>query len=495
MNGRTLALRLAGILAGLGGLFFASTTQASINPWVEASLYDSRRWDTSGPEAATPWLHPQTYAPEMGWGMLDPLQAIESGDWKKMAGITGSWGGSRSKMRERGISVAAAYFGQFAANPVGGLGRGTRQDGKQHGASWRGDFSVAVFADLERLLGLDRTYFVTSGSWKTGNPTLSTEYVGNVLPVQLTSFADPNAVRLVHVAVGKQLFDNSVEIVGGRLITGEDFASIQMACMSLNQAICANPIAGARTASFPTYANAAWGGAVKYKPGDAWLAQVGSYLVYPTLTSRTNYGVEFGAPEGSGALTIAQLTYAFGGSGVSLPGQYLVGGFYDSETLPRFGAAVGSQDDKTTGFWSAYLMGQQKVFSENGQDDQGLSVWAALSYAPPDKSLVEFMAAGGVFYRGPIPGRPHDGIAFTGSYASFSEGARGLLNFANKPGYKRFSNSPSFDTGEILLELNYRFTITPWFWIEPDVQGILQPSGSRGVEDAIVVGFALGFVL
>ena len=90
--------------------------------------------------------------------------------------------------------------------------------------------------------------------------------------------------------------------------------------------------------------------------------------------------------------------------------------------------------------------------------------------------LKQFMAAGGALYQGIMPGRSNDGLAFVAAYASYSD---------------RLSDI----TGELLLEVNYRVTIAPWLWIEPDLQGIIRPSGSSKISDALVTGLAVGFVL
>ena len=36
---------------------------AQINPWIQSDLYNPAKWDTAGPQTATPWLHPETWTP------------------------------------------------------------------------------------------------------------------------------------------------------------------------------------------------------------------------------------------------------------------------------------------------------------------------------------------------------------------------------------------------------------------------------------------------
>ena len=454
-------------------LCFGSVASADINPWIAANVYNPEKWDTAGPETGTPWLHPPTWTPNQGWGMLEGEQAICSGRWHDFSAFTGSWGGLRDELVLRGVSFYAAYFGQLASNPVGGM---------KPGATWKGDLSLGVFLDLHRLVKWKGGFFTTSFDYKNPGATLSENYVGNQFPVQLDSFDDDGATRLVHLAFGQQLFDNKAELVAGRLITGEDFASVRLACTSLNQAVCGNPINAAQNISFPTFPSAVWGARFKVKPGRGWYAQTGSYLVYEDFRNPDFHGVKFSAPSGSGALTLGEFGYIVGHyRGMpGLPGKYKIGGYYDSERL---------EDLKTGqdayGTWGIYALAEQMLFTRNDKYSEGLSAFASLSYAPPDRNQIDFMAVGGLSYQGLIPGRPADGLALVGAYGHFSNDLRS----------RERASGESVQDSEIMLELNYRFSIAPWLYVQPDIQGIIRPRGYSDIDNAFVIGFAIGAVL
>jgi len=368
-----------------------------------------------------------------------------------------------------------AYFGQLAANPVGGVREG--------GTTWRGDLAAGVFVDLERVAGWYRTYLTATADWKAGTDSLTNHFIGNQLPVQLDNGDDGGATRLVNLAVGHQLFDDTAEIVAGRLVTGEDFATLRLACTSLNQGICSVPIAAPQSISFPTFPSAVWGGRLKVKPGTSWSAQVGSYLVFPGFRDPSFHGTNFSAPEGSGALTIAHLMYLVGGSGTdhrSLPGRYLLGGYFDSEEIT---AVETRQPVHGTG--GAYLMGQQMLFARTEGSDVGLSAWFALSWAPPNRNRVSNMAAGGLSYQGILPSRPWDGLALIAARSGYSNDLRRGERARGEP----------LQHGELLLELNYRLSLAKSFWVQPDIQGVIQPKGRSDIPDALAIGFAVGVVL
>lgn len=457
-NTRVRALGRAGV-AVLSALALAcvwSSSWADSDALTQSPTKAPPRWDTAGPNPVTPWLHPGAWTPGQNWGWF-------SGDWHA-PNATGSWGGLRDRLELGGLSFTGGYLGQLAANPVGGETEG--------GTSWINSWSVSVYADMEQLFDISHPlYFIASMHLRAGNSGLTPSYVGNLFPVQLSSSSSSSAeLRLVNLALGARLFDNRVELAGGRLSAGDDFATLARACTSLNQSICGNPIAGTSTINFPSTPDAAWGARIKVDPDATWFAQGGAYLVYPGLADDDNHGVQFGAPAGSGVLAIAEagLNVGTNADRSGLPGTYRFGGYYDTELLTNL--ATGAAQRNT---WGVYAMGEQMIYRETGAPEQGLWLWLALSYAPPDVNEIQYMAAGGLSYNGLLPNRPDDRLSFIAAAGVFSDRLAGQGT-------------------ETILELNYRAQILPALYIEPDIQYIINPDGLSTIDNALVVGFALG---
>ncbi len=388
--------------------------------------------------------------------------------------ITGGWGGLRDELVTSGISFQAAYLGQFSANPVGG---------ESQGQSYRGDLAAGAFVDLQTAFDIDRTYFVTSLDFEQGTSSLSPEHVGNQFPVQLSSGDDKAFVRLVHLALGTQLLNNTVAVNGGRLLADEQYANLAQACNSLNQAICQSPIAAAQSISFPTYPFATWGANIEYKPGFAWYAKGGAFLVNSDMFDAKNGGVNFGLADGSGPLVIGELGYLYGKTptvqtqgfdrGVRpielvSTGTYKLGAYYDGEELSNL-----STGDPQRHTWGIYAMGEQRIYGEASHSDDGLWTWLSLSYAPPDVNEVQFMVAGGLSYNGLIDGRPDDTMSFTFAHGQFSD---------------RLEDQG----GETLLEFGLRLQAIPSVYVEPNLQYIINPDGLGTIDNALVAGVAFG---
>lgn len=447
-----------GALLAMSLIIPAVPATADINPWIQSDHYNPAKWDTAGPQTDTPWLHPGTWTPGQDWGWL-------SGDLQS-DNILGSWGGIRDELELKGISFGLAISNQFAANPVGGEREG--------GASLITTLGAAAFVDFQRLFGIEeRIYLQASVQSIARTPSLSPDYVGNLFGVQVSSSSNSNGVtRLVNAAVAAEMFNNTTEIVGGRINAGDDFATLARACTSLNQAICGNPFVGAVNINFPSYPFSTWGGRIKVKPGEAWYAQVGGYQVYPDFFDLNDHGVEFGIPDGSALLGLAEFGFNLGSRAArpGLPGTYKFGGYVDGESHTNL--ATGADEGAT---WAAWAMGEQMLFAEADDKSQGLWAWLALSYSPPDVNELEFMTAGGLSYVGLLPGRPLDTASFV---------------FANGV----FSDRLTGQGSETVLEVNYRAQLLPAVYLQPDIQYIIDPDGKSDIDDALVVGFTLGAV-
>jgi porin len=446
-------------------LALAGGVRADINPWIASDIYDPKKWDTAGPQTASPWLHAPTWKPDQAWGVL-------SGRYGDVTAITGSWGGARDRLVEKGVSIVGGYMAQPMANPEGGV-----EEGK---TSYIANLSLGSYFDLQRLLDWKRSYAVVSFARKHGEDGLTPDHVGNEFPVQLSS--GDNATRLVHLALAKEVFSNKAELVGGRIITGEDFATLRSACSSLNQAICGNPIAANRSINWPTYPYGMWGARFKVKPGSSWYAQAGSYVVYPDFRDSGDHGVKFKPGSGRGVLAPVEYGHIVGKyrGEPGLPGRYKIGGYYDGSRLEDLKTGQSKR-----GTWGVYAMGEQMVYAEDEGYNQGLHAWLALSYAPPNVNRIQYMAAGGLIYQGLFPNRPFDALALIGSYGRYSSDLRSAQR----------ARGESAQSNEVLLEVNYRAQLTPWLFIQPDAQVILRPSGDSDIDDAFVIGLALGFTL
>ena len=161
-----------------------------------------------------------------------------------------------------------------------------------------------------------------------------------------------------------------------------------------------------------------------------------------------------------------------------LPGHVKLGGYYDTEPLKDF--RTGSNE---RGTWGMYVAVDQKVYSEPDPDGaQGLSLFAAYHHAPPDVNAQTNFVDLGAVYVGLIPTRDTDVAGFFFAYGWFSDDLRDSQLAAGQPGQDH----------EAVLELNYRWNALPWFYLQPDIQGILNPGAAHQFGDALVLAMQFG---
>ena len=91
------------------------------------------------------------------------------------------------------------------------------------------------------------------------------------------------------------------------------------------------------------------------------------------------------------------------------------------------------------------------------------------------------MSAGGAYYRGLIPGRDQDILAFGAAWLNFNGSYAQSQQLAGQ-------GDPDY---ELELELGYRYQVTQYFYVQPNIQGIINPGGTGQLDDALVIGLQL----
>lgn len=83
---------------------------------------------------------------------------IESGA-APAGGLTGDWGGLRTRLVEKGVTIASRYQSEVAYNPRGG----DRHTGRE-----AGQFDIGTTADLDKLFGLRGGTFKSTATYRRG---------------------------------------------------------------------------------------------------------------------------------------------------------------------------------------------------------------------------------------------------------------------------------------------------------------------------------------
>lgn len=379
--------------------------------------------------------------------------------WAAQPGATGSWFGFRDTLTQLGVTPAITYVTDLLGNPVGG---------RRRGVAYAGQLNADVSVDLEKLAGLKGLTFGVSANWASGTD-LSTDDIGNFFIVAQAFAGDRG--RLYTLFLDQSLFDGRLDVKVGRFAPGDDFLSWPQYTFLVNIAL--NPAIYATQVNVPGFTAApigTWGARVRAKPADSFSATAGIYYSDPARDLVNTAGTDFGF-EGSstGLLAIAEFAYLHNQTKgtTGLPGSYRFGGYYDSNLFPTFA------DPRVNhrGNWGLYVLLDQVIYREGPPGSgQGLALAGSFVVAP-DQSIntMPYFAVAGAVYRGLLPGRDKDALAFAAYYGAFSR---------DLPG----------QSSETVLELTYTLALTPWLTVQPDIQYVINPGGRSSVKNALVIG-------
>jgi porin len=383
---------------------------------------------------------------------------MDVGAWLEQETATGDWGGLRSRAKDAGITFEANYQTDLLTNPIGG---------EEHGFGYAGLLEAALTFDLETMLGLKGLEFLIAASWASGRD-LSDEDIGNLFTV--SQVFSGRSVRLDQMYFQQTLLDEALNLAVGRLSTGDDFATSDLYGYYVSAAINANPFSiPQNVASFSTDPLASWGVRAISQPLDQLYVAAGVYNADPNIGDDGEHGVDFVLNPQDGVLGVVEVGYqrnqAEGDTG--MPGNLKIGGYYDSSDFD----AVDDSGEERDGNYGLYLLLDQMVYREGAAGgDQGLTPWAAFTFAPTERvNTLPFFAAGGLIYEGLVPGRDED-ITALGVY------------------YGKFSDRLQDQNAETVIEANYRLQLAPWLYVTPDFQYVFRPNGSDQIDDAAVFG-------
>jgi porin len=382
--------------------------------------------------------------------------------WFERDAATGGWGGARQRLVEVGVAPQARYTTDLLANPIGGA---------KQGFAYAGELEASLEFDLERLLGLKGSSFLVAASWASGRD-LSERKIDNLFTV--SQIFNGQSVRLAQMYFEQKLLEERLSLAIGRLTTGDDFATSDLFENYVSAGVNGNPFSLPLNApSFSSAPIASWGVRAIVEPSERLRLAAGVYNADPKVGEDDQNGIDFVLNPEDGVLVIAEAGYRHGqeDGDAGLPGTLKIGGYCDSSEFESFS----DPGDERKGNCGLYALLDQMAYLEGGaSDEQGLTPWVTLTFAPIEAvNTLPFFAAGGLVYHGLFPGRDDD-TTNLGVY------------------YGRFSDDLPDQSFETVLELNHRFQLAPWLHVSPDLQYVFRPNGSDDEPDAAVVGAEVG---
>lgn len=404
------------------------------------------------------------------------LGSIDESFWTRDT-MTGDWGGLRSQLAEKGVTVSATYQAETFGNVSGGIGQGAVAGGL---------FNLALDIDLERLTGfLKDTNFHANVMYLHGT-SISEKYTGDFSGV--SNIAGYNTIRLQEIWLEKQFWDKRASIRAGMLAADTEFFLSDSAALFLNGTFGAFSIFGANFPDAPAYPVANPGVRINIQPTSNFYVKAAVFGMDTNSDQMDDpHGVDLRIKSSDGALFITELGYLYNQSpgDRGLTGTYKVGSFLQHGDFytwqsQAFNALSGAPLSSKGTNYAVYFVADQQLYVSGGKIVSG---FVRGGFSPSQYSFVSGYAEGGFNFTGFVPGRDQDiiGVAVADSEIS-GEYSKGQV----------LQGNPS-SSREVVIEATYKTNLTPWWTVQPDMQYIINPSGVEGSRNAFVLGVRTGF--
>lgn len=404
--------------------------------------------------------------------------------------VTGDWMGTRPMISDHGVEIFGRYTAEVWGNTSGGLKTGSVYTGLM-------DFGAEV--DLEKAAGWKGASVKTTWLWLSGRDA-SGDLVGNFLTI--SNIAGSNTLRMFELWFQQNLMDDKISLRLGQLTADSEFVISDYSGLFINgtfgwPAFAYMNIPGGGAA----YPIGTLGARLSLNPVD-WLTFQSAVFqgnVFAQNVNRHGFRWRLDAETGYTFLNEAQIRWNHREEEAGLPGQFKAGAWFQT------GANADVLATTTASGNSGYYVivdqmiyrepGEAAGFSKDGKSavdggksfkapvkiekpDQGLGWFGRVAFSPADRNFIAFYFDTGFSYKGLIPTRDNDSLGIGFGYAQLSNGARNSL--AGK------GEVPA--GAEMVLELTYQASLTPWLVVQPDLQYIINPGGTDSLSNAFVVG-------
>jgi porin len=387
--------------------------------------------------------------------------------------LLGDWGGLRTRLEDAGITPRWVLITDVAGNPSGG---------RSHGATQASSTELSLYFDLDRIAGLKGGSIFTSLSERWGN-RLSSQYVGNVISEQqIYGF---ETYRVIDVSYQQKLFDDVVELRLGRFAATDDFLDSPYDYGFMSNAFCGNPFGILLDAPGMTAYTGTWAARVKVKPTARTHVMMAVYNGDPAIREDKYHGVNLSLT--GPAFAMGEVGYQINGQpGESrLLGHYKLGGWYDDARQTDFRSGASRR-----GSWGFYGIFDQVLVPFGGpSSNRGLGVFGSLTLGlDPSVQQMPLYFTAGISARGMLDARPRDAVSFGVGSGHFSTD----LQHAQQGG-RLVPPEGGVQDRETVVELTYRLDLRRGaFFVQPDLQYVVQPGGTGRLPAATVFGAQFG---
>jgi carbohydrate-selective porin OprB len=371
--------------------------------------------------------------------------ATQSVAWLESARLSGDWGGVRTRIEERSVTIEASSIIDWS-KPL--------KSGPRSRDTARGLLDINLTFDLDRTFGLSGgTLFLDAYLQRGRNGSDDT---GDVQGYSNIDSEDRS--QLAELWYQQYLFREKLRIKIGKLDANSEFAFVDNAAEFINSSAGFSPT----IFPLPTYPDPAMSVNVFVSPLEWLHAGIGLYdgagAVDGVRTGRAGPETFFSNSESDDYFLIGEIAWLWEG------GRFALGPWFHTGEFERFD---GGSDNQAVGY---FALTEHRLWRENPHreaDEQGLA--AFLQYGWADKHVSEAVHHIGVgsVWSGAIPMRDEDAVGLMLSWVDLSSESGASKN-------------------ETAIEFFYLCRPTGFLVLKGDLQYVLNPSGQSDADDIVV---------
>lgn len=388
--------------------------------------------------------------------------AEDAPDWGAET-LSGDWGGGRSSLYDRGVTVELTHKSDALANVSGGVARG--------GVVLMNS-EAAVTLDMDKLVGWSGGGAFVQYHIQHGNQSIN-NYVGSFAGVDNIETGTSTG-QFYQAWLQQNSADDRLSLLAGLYAIDSEFYVTDTSGLFLQPpyGMSAEMAQTGRNGP-PVFPMGALALRLKYTASGFYAQGALTDGVPGNLNDA--HGTQIRLDQGDGTLAVVEFGYAPAGeeegyNKTSLGLWRYSARANDLVDVDVFGNPVQRINQ---GF---YVLAERTLFAEQGNAGQGLSGFVRFGTVNKDVYQVDWSGSLGLNYQGLFDGRDDDaaGVAVTTSHAS-----------------AKYRLANAAESSETVVELTYRAQLQSWLAVQPVVQRIFNPNMDATVRDAWVVGARL----
>jgi len=391
-------------------------------------------------------------------------------DWNAET-LSGGWGGARSSLYDKGITMELIHKSDLMAVISGGI---------KHGSAWMGNTEAGVQMDLEKLLEWDAATAHIHIHSQLGSK-FDRDHVGSFIGSDNIE-SGANTAQFDHAWVQKNFSDDSMSLLAGLYAVDSEFYVTDTSGLFFQPPYGpGNELSQSGQFGPPIFPLGALSIRVKYTSPDQNFYLQGALTDGVPSDPNNLRGTHIQFNRGDGSFSIVEFGYTpqeGGSAGGGEPeaetfNKTAIGFWHYSARLDDLIDVDAAGNPLRHFSQGIYFLAERTLMTEKGSPSQGLSGFVRFGTASRDVHQADWTGSLGLVYQGLFDGRDDDiaGIAITVNHTSDK--------------YRRLNSA---DSNQTSLEATYRAQLNPWFALLPTLQYMHNPNMDPTLKNAWIAG-------